>query len=113
MADACLFCRIVLGEVPATIVASNADCMAFRDINPAAPTHVLVIPKVHVASLNDVTDFATVAAMMQMAQEVARGEAIAESGYRVVFNTNRHGGQTVAHLHLHVLGGRRMVWPPG
>jgi histidine triad (HIT) family protein len=113
MADDCLFCRIVRGEIPATIVASNADCVAFRDINPAAPTHVLVIPKTHVESLNQVADFSTVAAMTRMAQEVASAEGISESGFRVVFNTNGHGGQTVFHLHLHLIGGRRMGWPPG
>lgn len=113
MAEQCLFCRIASGEIPAAMVTTNADCMAFRDINPMAPTHVLVIPRAHVESLDQVTDFSTVAAMAQMAQEVARAEGIAESGYRVVFNTNRHGGQTVPHLHLHVIGGRRMAWPPG
>ena len=113
MSDECLFCRIVSGGIPATIVSSNAACVAFRDINPAAPTHVLVIPRTHVESLNQVADFSTVASMMQLAQEVARTEGIADSGYRVVFNTNGHGGQTVFHLHLHLLGGRAMAGPPG
>ena len=113
MADPCLFCRIASGEIPATIVASNAECVAFRDINPVAPTHVLVIPRTHVESLDRVDDFGTVTAMVRLAQEVTRSEGIAERGYRLVFNTNGHGGQTVYHLHLHVLGGRRMSWPPG
>ena len=113
MADQCLFCRIVKREIPAKIVATSEACVAFRDVNPQAPTHVLVVPKVHVESLNQVTDASVVAAMMAMAADVARSEGIAESGYRVVFNTNAHGGQTGLHLHLHLLGGRALGWPPG
>lgn len=113
MADACLFCRVVSGEVPAKVVAESDGCIAFRDIGPKAPTHVLVIPRQHVDSLNTLGDPAIVAEMTALAQRVARDEGIAEGGYRLVINTNAHGGQTVFHLHLHVLGGRQMKWPPG
>ncbi|HVZ77725.1 MAG TPA: histidine triad nucleotide-binding protein [Gemmatimonadaceae bacterium] len=113
MADNCLFCRIVRGEIPATVVAENEHALAFRDIGPQAPVHVLVIPKVHVASLNDLRDPLVMAQMTQMAVEVAQREGIAERGYRIVVNTNADGGQTVFHLHLHLLGGRHLDWPPG
>ena len=113
MADDCLFCRIVRKEIPATIVAESADCIAFRDINPQAPTHVLVIPREHVASLNEATDAAAVGQLALFAAQVAKKEGIAERGYRTVFNTNADAGQTVFHLHLHLLGGRPMRWPPG
>jgi histidine triad (HIT) family protein len=113
MADQCLFCMIARGEIPAKIVAEDATCMAFRDVNPQAPVHVLVIPRAHVLSLNEVTSPALLADLLQMAREVAKQEGIAGDGYRVVFNTNRDGGQTVFHLHAHVLGGRAMHWPPG
>jgi histidine triad (HIT) family protein len=113
MADDCLFCRIVKGEVPAKIVATSERCIAFRDIGPKAPTHVLVIPRSHVASLAELTDMSVVADMMGLAAKVARDEGIADDGYRVVINTNAHGGQTVFHLHLHLLGGRPLAWPPG
>ncbi len=111
--SACLFCRIVAGDVSATIVAQNELCMAFRDIGPQAPTHIVVIPKAHCRSLNDLGDAALAAALFQMAREVANAEHVDESGYRVVINTGRDGGQSVDHLHLHVLGGRAMHWPPG
>ena len=113
VADACLFCRIISGEIPATLVAENVHCVAFRDINPQAPTHVLVIPRTHVASLNEATDPAMIGELALMAREIARAEGIAEGGYRTVFNTNADAGQTVFHLHLHLLGGRTMKWPPG
>jgi histidine triad (HIT) family protein len=113
VSDNCLFCRIVRREIPATIVAEDDHCMAFRDVHPQAPTHVLVIPKAHVASLNEVRDFALVARMGEMAVAVARQDGIAERGYRAVLNTNADGGQTVFHLHLHLLGGRSLGWPPG
>lgn len=113
MAADCLFCRIAAGEIPATRVAENEHCIAFRDIAPQAPTHVLVIPRVHVASLDRLESGELGAAVLLMAASVARAEGIAETGYRVVFNTNGHGGQTVHHLHAHVLGGRAMHWPPG
>ena len=115
MAEPCLFCRIATGEIPAKLVAESESCIAFRDIGPQAPTHVLVIPRRHVESLNQLTsaDATLVAEMTALAQRVARDEGIAEPGYRLVINTNAHGGQTVFHLHLHLLGGRQMQWPPG
>lgn len=113
MADQCLFCRIVRREVPATIVAETDDCLAFRDITPRAPVHVLVIPKQHVASLGDATDPAQLGQLSLLAARIAREEGIAESGYRTVINTGPDAGQTVFHVHLHLLGGREMEWPPG
>lgn len=111
--SSCLFCRIVAGEIPATKVAESADCLAFRDIDPKAPTHVLVIPKAHVESMHHLTEHAIAGPLFEMASRVAESEGIAARGYRVVINTGADGGQTVAHLHLHVLGGRAMHWPPG
>jgi histidine triad (HIT) family protein len=113
MSTDCLFCRIVRGEIPATIVAQDEHCLAFRDVNPQAPVHVLVIPRTHVASLEAVTDQALLGQVMTMAAGVARQEGIVDAGYRTVINTNGNGGQTVFHLHAHVLGGRRLTWPPG
>ena len=113
MADDCLFCRIVRGEIPAKIVAENAHCVAFRDINPQAPTHVVIVPREHVASLNAAQDATMIGELALMASQIARSEGIAERGYRTVFNTNADAGQTVFHLHLHLIGGRVMAWPPG
>ena len=113
MADSCLFCRIVNKEIPAKLVAETPECVAFRDINPQAPTHVLVIPREHVASLSDTTDPALVGRLSLLAAQIARQEGIAESGYRTVINNGPDAGQTVFHIHLHLLGGRRMHWPPG
>jgi histidine triad (HIT) family protein len=113
MADDCLFCRIVRKEISAKLVYEGEDCIAFRDINPQAPTHVLVIPRAHIVSLNDTSDAAAVGRLALVAAEIAKSEGIADSGYRVVFNTNRDGGQSVFHLHAHLLGGRAMAWPPG
>src|SRR3712207_262669 len=113
MTDRCLFCRIVRKEIPAQIVAETDDCVAFRDINPQAPLHVLVIPREHVPSLNDATDPALVGRLALVAAEIARREGVADSGYRTVINTNADAGQTVFHVHLHLLGGRRLGWPPG
>lgn len=113
MASDCLFCRIIAKEIPATLVAENADCVAFRDINPQAPVHILVIPRQHIASLNDVRDHAIVGRMHRLAIELAEQEGLSERGYRTVINTNADAGQTVFHVHLHLLGGRRMKWPPG
>lgn len=109
----CLFCRIVRGEIPAKFVAQDEHCVAFRDINPQAPVHVLVIPREHVPSLNEVRDPELVGRMHLLAAQVAREEGLAGRGYRTVINTNADAGQTVFHLHLHVLGGRSMEWPPG
>jgi histidine triad (HIT) family protein len=113
MADQCLFCRIARREIPASLVAETDDCVAFRDINPQAPVHVLVIPRAHVASLNEAPDERLVGRLATVAAEIARKEGIADSGYRTVINTNADAGQTVFHMHLHLLGGRRMGWPPG
>ena len=110
----CLFCGITSGEVPATIVLESARTLAFRDINPQAPIHVLVIPKEHHANLATLaSDASLLAEVAAQAHEVAQAEGIADTGYRVVFNTGGHGGQTVDHVHAHVLGGRPMSWPPG
>jgi histidine triad (HIT) family protein len=111
--DTCLFCRIVRREIPASIVWENEHALAFRDIKAEAPIHVLVIPKRHFASLNDAPDARLLGELLLAAREIAEGEGIAESGYRTVVNTGGNAGQTVFHLHVHVLGGRRMTWPPG
>jgi histidine triad (HIT) family protein len=108
-----LFCRIVKKEVPAVVVAENPHCVAFRDVNPQAPTHVIVVPRQHVASLNDAKDPTMIGQMHLLAAQVAKAEGLSERGYRTVINTNADAGQTVFHLHLHLLGGRHMGWPPG
>ena len=113
MTDQCLFCRLVRHEIPAKIVVETDDCVAFRDINPQAPVHVLVIPKAHVASLNDAKDAAMIGRLSLLAADIARSEGIGESGYRTVVNTGADAGQAVFHVHLHLLGGRKMSWPPG
>jgi histidine triad (HIT) family protein len=113
MSDGCIFCRIVAGTIPATIVAATDTAIAFRDLHPQAPVHVLVIPRRHSASLAEATDSGELGDVLALAATVAREEGIAESGYRVVTNVGVDGGQTVPHLHLHVLGGRSMGWPPG
>lgn len=113
VADDCLFCRIVRGEIPAKIVAETDTAVAFRDIDPRAPVHVLVIPREHVVSLSATRDPALVGELALLAAQIAAREGIAESGYRTVINTNSDAGQSVPHLHLHLLGGRAMGWPPG
>lgn len=113
MGSDCLFCRIIHREIPATMVAEDEHCVAFRDIGPQAPSHVLVVPRVHVSTLDDVTDPLLIGRLMMMAAAVARSEGLVEAGYRTVINTNAGAGQTVFHLHVHVLGGRRLTWPPG
>ena len=113
MVDSCLFCRVVRGEIPATLVAETAECVAFRDINPQAPLHVLVIPREHVASLDEATDAAQLGRLSLLAAEIARREGYAETGYRTVINTGPQAGQTVHHVHLHLLAGRDLRWPPG
>jgi len=113
MSQNCLFCKIVRGEIPASIVTRTDDVVVFRDINPQAPTHVLVIPTKHVASLSEADASHDLDKLMRAAADAAHSEGIDQSGYRVVINTGENGGQTVSHLHLHVLGGRRMTWPPG
>ena len=109
----CIFCKIVAGEIPATIVKRSPEALAFKDLNPQAPTHLLVIPTMHVGTLNDAKDGKTLGDLLSFARDVAKEAGIATKGYRVVLNTNPDGGQTVFHLHLHVLGGRPMQWPPG
>lgn len=109
----CLFCRIVRREIPAALVAETAECVAFRDINPQAPTHILVIPREHIASLDEAREPEIIGQMALLAAQLARSDGISASGYRTVINTNADAGQTVFHVHLHLLGGRRLGWPPG
>jgi len=111
----CIFCKIAAGDIPADKIYEDEHVVAFRDLGPQAPTHVLVIPRRHVATLNDLTeaDAELVGRMYLAAKEVAKIDGIAEDGYRTVMNCNAAGGQTVFHLHLHLLGGRQMTWPPG
>ena len=113
MPDDCLFCRIVRKEIPARIAKETAECVAFHDINPQAPLHVLVIPREHVASLNEAGDPAVVGRLALVAAEIATEHGVSGSGYRTVINTNSDAGQTVCHIHLHLLGGRKLGWPPG
>ena len=114
MAD-CLFCKIVAGQIPATIVFQDDHVVAFKDITPRAPTHVLIVPRRHIASLNDLSagDDALVGEMVRAAAAIATEQGLADRGYRTVFNCNADAGQTVFHIHLHLLGGRTMAWPPG
>ena len=109
----CLFCQIVSGEIPATIVRDDAEFLAFRDVGPQAPTHVLAIPRQHVRSLNELDDEGVAGRLLMFAKTVAAAENLAQDGFRLVVNTNADGGQTVWHLHVHILGGRTMNWPPG
>ena len=109
----CIFCRIASGEIPSKMVVNNKEMIAFRDIAPQAPTHILIVPKKHVASLDDLADSDLLGRMMSLAAALARQEGIAKSGYRTVINTGADGGQSVDHLHIHLLGGRKMTWPPG
>ena len=111
----CIFCKMVSGEITPDTVYEDDDVLAFRDMNPQAPVHVLVIPKQHVATINDLDadSSALVGKMMMAAAKVAQQEGFAEQGYRTIMNCNAHGGQTVFHIHLHLLGGRVMGWPPG
>lgn len=111
----CLFCRIVAGEVPSTEVLSSEHSFAFRDLNPGAPTHVLVVPKTHVTDVAalEASHAEVLADMFVTANAVAAAEGLSHRGYRLVFNVGEDSGNSVPHLHLHVLGGRRMGWPPG
>jgi len=111
----CPFCGIAAGTIPATIVHADEDLVAFRDIDPKAPTHVLVIPREHLTSAAELTPAhdRLWARLLHLAQEIAAAEGIDERGYRIVVNVGPHGGQSVDHLHLHLLGGRPMAWPPG
>ncbi|MCW8908864.1 MAG: histidine triad nucleotide-binding protein [Sedimenticola sp.] len=113
--DDCLFCKMVAREIEPDVVYENDDVLAFRDINPQAPVHVLIIPKRHISTLNDLqpADAALIGKLSLAAAAIARQEGIAEDGYRTLINTNREGGQVVFHVHMHLVGGRRMGWPPG
>lgn len=114
MAD-CLFCKILDGGIPAEFVHQDAVCVAFRDINPQAPTHIQIIPRKHIATTNDLSreDADLLAHMLLIAKELAGSEGVASSGYRLLFNCNADAGQSVFHIHLHLLGGRQFTWPPG
>ncbi len=111
----CLFCKIAAGDIPATIVFEDPEIIAFRDINPQAPTHLLVIPKRHIATIDDADtkDEQLLGRMLLTAKKLAKSEGLSEAGYRLVFNVNAGGGQVIYHIHLHILGGRQMIWPPG
>ena len=114
MAD-CLFCKIIERTIPASLVYEDERVMAFNDINPQAPTHVLIVPKRHIATLNDIgtEDDQIVGELVRRAAAIAKERGFSANGYRTVFNTNRGAGQTVFHIHLHLLGGRPFTWPPG
>jgi histidine triad (HIT) family protein len=111
----CLFCKIVTGEIPSTKVYEDEKAVAFKDINPQAPVHVLIVPREHIESLNDAGqgDELLIGHLLRLAPKIANQLGVAENGFRTVINTGAESGQSVWHLHLHVLGGRRMAWPPG
>ena len=111
----CLFCKIIEGQIPGAIMYQDDTLVAFRDVNPQAPLHVLIVPRKHIPSLNDLTpeDDALVGSMFRRAAALAAEHGVDQRGYRTVFNTNREAGQSVFHIHLHVLGGRSLAWPPG
>ena len=111
----CLFCKIAAGQIPGAVVYQDDQAVAFKDINPQAPLHLLIVPRRHIASLNDLTpaDDALVGALLRRAAALAKDHGYEERGYRTVFNTNAEAGQTVFHLHLHLLAGRGLTWPPG
>ena len=115
MSEDCLFCKIAAGEIPSEKIYEDGICLAFNDISPQAPTHVLVIPREHIASLDDAETAheKTLGHLLLTAAKIAREKNFADDGYRVVINTNGDGGQTVFHLHVHLLGGRQFVFPPG
>ena len=115
MNDNCIFCKIIAGEIPSQKIYEDAECIAFNDISPQAPAHVLIIPREHLASLDTAktTDKETLGHLLLTAAEIAREKGFAGDGYRVVINTNSDGGQTVFHLHVHLLGGRQFIFPPG
>ncbi|HSK72140.1 MAG TPA: histidine triad nucleotide-binding protein [Pyrinomonadaceae bacterium] len=115
MSENCLFCKIIAGDIPSKIVYEDDVCIAFDDIHPQAPTHILIIPREHIASLAeaDKSHKETLGHLLLTAGEIARDEGFAERGFRTVINTNEQGGQTVFHLHVHLLGGRQFIFPPG
>jgi len=109
----CLFCKMVAGDITPDVVFENDEFLAFNDINPQAPTHVLIIPKRHISTLNDMDDALLLGNLLQLSAQLSKQLNVAEIGYRVVINCNAHGGQAVYHLHMHLLAGRQMLWPPG
>lgn len=109
----CIFCKMVVGEIQTDIVYQDDNVLAFRDISPQAPTHILIIPKKHIKTLNDLEGSDLAGHLIKIAVKLAEQEGLADDGYRTVFNCNQMGGQEVFHLHLHLLGGRQMGWPPG
>ena len=109
----CLFCKMVAGDIKPDVVFEDENILAFRDINPQAPVHILIIPKRHIPTLNDMDDPLLTGRLVEAAVNLAEQEGISEDGYRTLFNCNRNAGQAVYHLHLHLLGGRPMHWPPG
>ncbi|MCF7802783.1 MAG: histidine triad nucleotide-binding protein [Candidatus Marinimicrobia bacterium] len=111
----CLFCNIAAGKIDSDIVLEEENAVAFRDINPQAPTHILVIPRKHIARISEAedTDQELLGELILLARKIADDEGISEDGYRLVFNNGAHGGQAVEHIHLHLLGGRQLTWPPG
>jgi histidine triad (HIT) family protein len=115
MANDCIFCKIAHGEIGGPLLYHDEHISAFRDINPVAPTHILIIPNRHLDSINQVSeeDNLLVARMMAVAKELAEKEGVSESGYRLIINTGPNAGQAVPHLHLHMVAGRKMSWPPG
>lgn len=115
MAEDCLFCKIAAKEIPSTVVAETDDWVAFRDVNPQAPTHILIVPRKHIPSLNGLEegDRELLGRLFLAAKTLANSEGIADSGYRTVINTNAGAGQSVFHIHVHLLGGRTLRWPPG
>ncbi len=115
MASECLFCRMLEGEIPSEKVFEDDQVYAFRDINPQAPTHILVIPRKHISSLDELTEAEAplMGRLMTAGANIARQEGLSDKGYRSVINTGEHGGQSVHHIHLHIMGGRPLNWPPG
>jgi histidine triad (HIT) family protein len=113
MSESCLFCRIVRKEIPAKLVMENEHVVAFRDIDPKAPTHVLIVPREHVASLEDATSASLLGELLLAAASIAESEGLVGKGYRAVVNSGPDAGQSVFHVHLHLLGGRKLAWPPG
>ena len=109
----CIFCSIINGDIPAEKLYEDDKVLAFKDVNAQAPEHFLVIPKIHISTVNDATDEALLGRMNIAASNIAKEHGFAEKGYRLVMNCNSDGGQTVSHIHLHCLGGRQMTWPPG
>ena len=109
----CLFCKIVKKEIKSDIVYEDEDVLAFNDVNPQAPIHILVIPKLHISTFNDITDYSILGKITQTIQKIVKDKKIDQTGYRVVINCNKMAGQAVFHLHYHLLGGRILNWPPG